>query len=54
MALIAIRPTLLRDAADLRGEGEEGGVAEEPRGGVCARRGETTGRIHGPLNLERN
>jgi hypothetical protein len=50
MALVAMRAGLLREAADLKGEGESG-VAAERCGRVRTGRKEIIGRPHGPLNL---
>src|SRR5271157_1606246 len=51
MGLIAIPPSPLRAAADLKGEGESRVGAEGRCGRVRTGRKETIGRIHGPLKL---
>jgi hypothetical protein len=55
MALIAIRPGLLRDAAaDLRQGGKNRLAVEPPRGGVGWWWEKITRRPHGALNPELN
>jgi len=54
MALIAIRPGLLRDAAHLRQGGEKGVAVELPRGGVRWGWEKIIRRTHGPLNPDPN
>jgi hypothetical protein len=54
MALIAIGPALLREAAELRQGGERRAAVELERGGVRGCCGKTVRRTHGPLNPDPN